>query len=291
MRVRHVLGRARVEGEDVREREHPDERQDEQPRQHPRPRRRPGRRRGPLAGSALGSARGASRGHLGRGAAHLGSRPLGGTVAPPRTPIVGRRFLHRGLGRCRAAGRATQGSARRAPLASPAWTSGRPLDPTRRRPRCAGDCRTSSSRGSSASWRRSSSPPRSSMPTARSRPTGKSSRRSCCSRCRTSRSSGSSCSSRTRKGLGSLARRLRSRDRAAGPAVDRSRGVGVAIAAGILVLPITDLAGLKDSSQEVVKTFEESAGLAREGRRRHRDRADRPDRSRSCCSGGPCSDR
>ena len=38
-------------------------------------------------------------------------------------------------------------------------------------------------------------------------------------------------------------------------------GVGVAIVAGILVLPITDLAGLKDSSQEVVKTFEESAGV------------------------------
>jgi membrane protease YdiL (CAAX protease family) len=37
-------------------------------------------------------------------------------------------------------------------------------------------------------------------------------------------------------------------------------GVLVAIVAGILLLPITELAGLKDSSQEVVKTFEESAG-------------------------------
>lgn len=38
-------------------------------------------------------------------------------------------------------------------------------------------------------------------------------------------------------------------------------GVLVAIVAGILLLPITELAGLKDSSQEVVKTFEESAGV------------------------------
>jgi len=38
-------------------------------------------------------------------------------------------------------------------------------------------------------------------------------------------------------------------------------GVLVAFVAGILVLPITELAGLKDSSQEVVKTFEHSAGV------------------------------
>jgi membrane protease YdiL (CAAX protease family) len=38
-------------------------------------------------------------------------------------------------------------------------------------------------------------------------------------------------------------------------------GVGVALVAGVLVLPITELAGLKDSSQEVVKTFEHSAGV------------------------------
>jgi CAAX protease family protein len=39
-------------------------------------------------------------------------------------------------------------------------------------------------------------------------------------------------------------------------------GVALAVAAGILVLPITELAGLKDSSQDVVKTFERSAGVA-----------------------------
>jgi membrane protease YdiL (CAAX protease family) len=39
-------------------------------------------------------------------------------------------------------------------------------------------------------------------------------------------------------------------------------GVGLAVAAGILVLPITELAGLKDSSQDVVQTFERSAGVA-----------------------------
>ena len=39
-------------------------------------------------------------------------------------------------------------------------------------------------------------------------------------------------------------------------------GVGLAVVAGVLVLPITELAGLKDSSQEVVKTFEQSAGVA-----------------------------
>ncbi|MEX2256677.1 MAG: CPBP family intramembrane glutamic endopeptidase [Acidimicrobiia bacterium] len=39
-------------------------------------------------------------------------------------------------------------------------------------------------------------------------------------------------------------------------------GVALAVIAGILVVPITELAGLKDSSQEVVNTFERSAGLA-----------------------------
>jgi hypothetical protein len=38
-------------------------------------------------------------------------------------------------------------------------------------------------------------------------------------------------------------------------------GIGLAVAAGILVLPITELAGLKDSSQDVVQTFERSAGI------------------------------
>ncbi|HEY8217170.1 MAG TPA: CPBP family intramembrane glutamic endopeptidase [Acidimicrobiia bacterium] len=38
-------------------------------------------------------------------------------------------------------------------------------------------------------------------------------------------------------------------------------GVGLAVAAGILVLPITELAGLTDSSQDVVQTFEHSAGV------------------------------
>jgi membrane protease YdiL (CAAX protease family) len=37
-------------------------------------------------------------------------------------------------------------------------------------------------------------------------------------------------------------------------------GIGLAIAAGALVLPITELAGLEDSSQDVVETFERSAG-------------------------------
>jgi len=39
-------------------------------------------------------------------------------------------------------------------------------------------------------------------------------------------------------------------------------GVLVAVVAGILVLPITELAGLKDSSQDVVQTFERSGGIA-----------------------------
>jgi uncharacterized protein len=38
-------------------------------------------------------------------------------------------------------------------------------------------------------------------------------------------------------------------------------GVGLAVAAGLLVLPITELAGLEDSSQDVVQTFERSAGV------------------------------
>jgi membrane protease YdiL (CAAX protease family) len=38
-------------------------------------------------------------------------------------------------------------------------------------------------------------------------------------------------------------------------------GVVLAIAAGVLVLPITELAGLDDSSQDVVQTFERSAGV------------------------------
>jgi uncharacterized protein len=38
-------------------------------------------------------------------------------------------------------------------------------------------------------------------------------------------------------------------------------GIGLAVAAGILVLPITELAGLEDSSQDVVQTFERSAGV------------------------------
>jgi membrane protease YdiL (CAAX protease family) len=38
-------------------------------------------------------------------------------------------------------------------------------------------------------------------------------------------------------------------------------GIGLAIAAGVLVLPITELAGLEDSSQDVVQTFERSAGV------------------------------
>jgi membrane protease YdiL (CAAX protease family) len=38
-------------------------------------------------------------------------------------------------------------------------------------------------------------------------------------------------------------------------------GVGLAVAAGIMVLPITELAGLEDSSQDVVQTFERSAGV------------------------------
>jgi uncharacterized protein len=37
-------------------------------------------------------------------------------------------------------------------------------------------------------------------------------------------------------------------------------GLLVALVAGLVVLPITELAGLKDSSQEVVQTFETSAG-------------------------------
>jgi len=37
-------------------------------------------------------------------------------------------------------------------------------------------------------------------------------------------------------------------------------GVGVAVVAGVLVLPITELAGVNDSTQEVVQTFERSAG-------------------------------
>ena len=62
------------------------------------------------------------------------------------------------------------------------------------------------------------------------------------------------------KGLGSLRRDF-------GLAFERGdllwvlAGVGLAIAAGILVLPITELAGLKDSSQDVVQTFEQSAGV------------------------------
>lgn len=37
-------------------------------------------------------------------------------------------------------------------------------------------------------------------------------------------------------------------------------GVAVAFVAGVMVLPITELAGLEDSSQDVVQTFEQSAG-------------------------------
>jgi uncharacterized protein len=62
------------------------------------------------------------------------------------------------------------------------------------------------------------------------------------------------------KGLGSLGRDfglvLEPRD-----ALWVLAGVGLAIAAGILVLPITELAGLEDSSQDVVQTFERSAGV------------------------------
>lgn len=38
-------------------------------------------------------------------------------------------------------------------------------------------------------------------------------------------------------------------------------GIGLAVAAGILVLPITELAGVDDSTQDVVQTFERSAGV------------------------------
>ena len=63
------------------------------------------------------------------------------------------------------------------------------------------------------------------------------------------------------KGLGSLCRDF-------GFAFERGdlvwvlAGVGLAVVAGLMVLPITELAGLKDSSQDVVQTFERSAGVA-----------------------------
>jgi uncharacterized protein len=62
-----------------------------------------------------------------------------------------------------------------------------------------------------------------------------------------------------RKGLGSLRRdfglRMEARD-----ALWLPVGVLLSIAAGIILLPITELAGLDDSSQEVVRTFEHSSG-------------------------------
>ena len=62
-----------------------------------------------------------------------------------------------------------------------------------------------------------------------------------------------------RKGLGSLSRdfglRLEARD-----LVWSAAGVVLAVAAGLFLLPITEIAGLDDSTQEVVRTFERSSG-------------------------------
>jgi membrane protease YdiL (CAAX protease family) len=62
-----------------------------------------------------------------------------------------------------------------------------------------------------------------------------------------------------RKGLGSLRRDfglwIEARDLAWLPV-----GIIISFAAGLLLLPITELAGLDDSSQDVVRTFERSSG-------------------------------
>lgn len=63
------------------------------------------------------------------------------------------------------------------------------------------------------------------------------------------------------KGLGNLTAdfglRVRARDLGW-----LAAGVGLAIVAGWLLLPVTELAGLEDSTQEVVRTFEDTANVA-----------------------------